>query len=173
VRLLKAFDAASLRAHQEFELARGRRHGEKSRGNQMRVNVLATPEARELRISINRSTVDTYEFLSVPENFARWMWGPGITLRKADSDWIAETAQGPVTFCLTDHNSFGVVDFALTRQVGHSIYVPLRIVATTVGCDLVLTLFHYKHISDEKLARTAEQAMADLKAAKRILEVVD
>ena len=61
----------------------------------MPVNVLATPEARELRISINRSTVDTYEFLSVPENFAKWMWGPGITLRKADSDWMPRPPKAP------------------------------------------------------------------------------
>jgi hypothetical protein len=139
----------------------------------MPANVTATLGARELSISINRSTVETYGFLSVPENFAKWMWGPGTALCKAGGDWIAQTAEGPVTLCLTDHNSFGVVDCSLTRQGGHSVYVPLRIVATPAGCDLVLTLFHHIDSSDQRLARTSEQAMRDLEAAKRILEALD
>ena len=109
----------------------------------------------------------------MPENFAKWMWGPGTALRNAGSDWIAETAEGRVAFCLTDHNSFGVVDCSLTPQGGRSVYVPLRIVATPIGCDLVLTLFRHKDISDEKRARASERAMRDLKAAKRILEALD
>jgi hypothetical protein len=139
----------------------------------MPANVPATPEVRELSISIHRSTVETYEFLSMPENFAQWMWGPGTALCRAGSDWIAQTAEGPVTFCLTDHNPFGVVDCSLTRQGGHSVYVPLRIVANPAGCELVLTLFSHKDTSDEKLAITSEQAMRNLKAAKRILEAID
>jgi hypothetical protein len=114
-----------------------------------------TPETRKLSISIKRSASEAYEFLSAPAIFAKW---------------IAQRAQGPVDVRLIDRNSLGVLDYSLTQRDGASVYVPLRIVATASGCDLVLTLFRHKGMPDEKFASAMERAMCDLQAAKRILE---
>ena len=71
--------------------------------------------AKSLRVSIARSAAQAYEFLSVPENFPKWASGLGTSVRQAGADWIADTAEGPATVCLTERNSHGVLDHSVTR----------------------------------------------------------
>jgi hypothetical protein len=127
--------------------------------------------AKSLSVSINRSAAEAYEFLSLPENFPKWASGLGKSVRHAGADWIADTAEGPVTVCLTERNSLGVLDHSVTRPNGPTLYVPLRVVANGDGCDLVLTLFRRPDMSDEKFAIAAERVKHDLLAAKWILEM--
>jgi hypothetical protein len=126
--------------------------------------------AKQLSISINRSAAEAYEFLSVPENFPKWASGLGNSLRPCEGDWVAETAEGPVTVRFSERNSSGVLDHSVTLPRGTSVYVPLRVVAKTTGCELVLTLFRQPDMSEEKFAADAEWVMRDLKTAKQILE---
>ena len=72
-------------------------------------------EARTLSVSINRSAAAAYEFLSLPENFPKWASGLGTSLRQVGADWIAETAEGPMTVCFSERNSFGVLDHSVAR----------------------------------------------------------
>jgi len=127
-------------------------------------------EVRKLSVSINRPAAEAYEFLSLPENFPKWASGMGTSLRRAGADWIAETPEGPATVRFSERNSYGVLDHAVRLPRGGSVYVPLRVVATGEGCELVLTLFRQPEMSDEKFAADAEWVMRDLLAAKRILE---
>lgn len=124
----------------------------------------------KLGISITRSATEAYEFLSLPENFAKWLWGSGAALRQAGADWLADTAEGRVTVCLSERNSYGVLDYSVKPPSGMTVYVPLRVVAKHEGCDLVLTLFRQPDVPEEKFADTAERVMRELLAAKRILE---
>lgn len=115
--------------------------------------------SKPLSVSIERSAALVYEFLSLPENFPRWA-----------SHWIAEAAEGPVSLCCSERNSRGVLDYALQWPGGRSVYVPLRVVRSGAGCELVLTLFRWPHTSDEEFAAAAERARRDLRAAKGLLE---
>lgn len=124
----------------------------------------------KLSVSIDRSAAEAYEFLSVPENFPKWASGLGKALRNDGGAWIAETPDGPATVRFSDRNSLGVLDHSVTLPSGTSVYVPLRVVASGDGCELVLTLFRQPGMSDEKFAADAEWVMHDLHAAKRILE---
>ena len=127
-------------------------------------------QVKKLSISIERPVAEAYEFLSVPENFPRWASGLGTALRKVGSDWVAETAEGPVKVSFSEPNSFGVLDHSVIRPQGGSVYVPLRVVARERGCELVLTLFRQPGVSEEKFAADAAWVMRDLRTAKRILE---
>lgn len=127
-------------------------------------------EVRKLSVLIDRSAAEAYDFLSVPENFAKWASGLGTSLRKVGSDWIAETPDGPATISFSERNSFGVLDHSVTLPRGTSVYVPLRVIAKGDGCELALTLFRQPAMSDEKFAADAEWVMRDLHAAKRLLE---
>ena len=129
-----------------------------------------TREVRKLRVSINRPATEAYDFLSLPENFAKWASGLGGSLRRAGADWIAETAEGPVKVCFSERNTFGVLDHSVTLPQGRSVYVPLRVVPREKGCELELTLFRQPEMSDEKFAADAEWILRDLNAAKRLLE---
>jgi hypothetical protein len=126
-------------------------------------------EIRKLSVSIDRPAADAYEFLSVPENFAKWASGLAGSLRKAAEGWIAETPEGPAIVRFSERNAHGVLDHAVEMPRG-AVYVPLRVVARGKRCELVLTLFRQPDMSDEKFAADAEWVMRDLQAAKRILE---
>jgi len=127
-------------------------------------------EARTLSVSINRPAAEAYDFLSVPENFARWASGLGGALRREGADWIAQTPGGPATVRFSEVNARGVLDHAVELRQGRSIYVPLRVVAKDAGCELVLTLYRQPGMSDEKFEADALWVMRDLEAAKRLLE---
>jgi len=127
-------------------------------------------EVRKLSVSIDRPAAEAYDFLSVPENFAKWASGLGGSLRRAGGDWIAETAEGPIKVCFSEHNTFGVLDHSVTLPQGRSVYVPLRVLPRNKGCELELTLFRQPEMSDEKFAADAEWILRDLNAAKRLLE---
>ena len=124
----------------------------------------------EVRVAINRPAAEAYEFLSAPENFAQWASGLAASLRRVGDEWIAETPQGPASVRFTEPNSRGVLDHAVTLPQGRTVYVPLRVLPSERGCELVLTLFRQPDMSDEKFAADAEWVMRDLNAAKRILE---
>ena len=129
-----------------------------------------TSASRTISVSIERSAAEAYAFLSVPENFPRWASGLARSLRKVGGDWVAQTAEGPVTVCFSEPNSFGVLDHSVIRPQGGSVYVPLRVVPRERGCELVLTLLRQPGMSEEKFAADAEWVMRDLQAAKRIIE---
>jgi hypothetical protein len=63
-----------------------------------------------------------------------------------------------------------VLDHSVTLPHGRTVYVPLRLVPTERGCELVLTLFRRPDMSDEKFAADAEWVMRDLHTVKRLLE---
>jgi hypothetical protein len=136
----------------------------------MHMNTVMPRETRKLSIRINRSAAEAYEFLSLPENFAKWASGLGTSLRRAGSDWIVETPEGPASVRFSERNSYGVLDHSVRLPRGESVYVPLRVVAKGDGCELVLTLFRRPEMSEERFAADAEWIMRDLQAAKRLLE---
>ena len=124
----------------------------------------------ELRVEIDRSATEAYEFLSVPENFARWASGLATSLRKVGDEWIAETPEGPATVRFSEPNARGVLDHAVILPQGRTVYVPLRVVPSERGCELVLTLFRRPGVTDEQFAADAQWVLRDLGTAKRILE---
>jgi hypothetical protein len=125
---------------------------------------------KKLSIAIDRSAVEAYEFLSVPQNFPKWASGLGKSLRKVDGEWVAETSAGPARVSFSEPNSFGVLDHSVALPQGGSVYVPLRVLPCGRGCELELTLIRRAGVSDEQFAADAAWVLRDLQAAKRILE---
>ena len=125
---------------------------------------------KKLSVWINRRAAEAYEFLSVPENFAKWASGLGTSLRRTGAEWSVETPEGLATVRFSERNSYGVLDHSVRLPRGASVYVPLRVVAKGEGCELVVTLFREPEMSDEKFAADAEWVMRDLHVAKRLLE---
>lgn len=110
-------------------------------------------DTKKLSVSIDRPAAEAYEFLCVPENFARWASGmKGASVR------------------FSEPNRHGVLDHAVRTEQGAEVYVPLRVVPRGERCELELTLFRQPDMSDEKFAADAQWVMEDLLAAKRLLE---
>lgn len=123
-----------------------------------------------IRVRVNRSAAQAYEFLCLPENFPKWASGLGASLRREGTDWVVETAAGRATVRFSEPNSHGVLDHQVILPGASPIYVPLRVVANGDTCDLVFTLFRRPETSDDKFAADAEWVMRDLQAAKRLVE---
>lgn len=126
---------------------------------------------RHLSVSIGRDAERAYEFLSRPENFAKWASGLAGSLGKVGGEWVARTPEGPMKVRFSEPNELGVLDHWVYPQGGGEIYVPLRVIASGEGCcELVLTLFRQRGVSDEKFAADVDWVMRDLQAAKKLLE---
>lgn len=130
-------------------------------------------EARRLSVAIDCAPARAYAFLSVPENFPKWATGLAGALRRIGEDWVADTPEGRATVRFSEPNAYGVLDHSVTLPRGVTVYVPLRVVAKERGCELVLTLFRRRGMSDETFAADAQWVQRDLEAAKRLLEARD
>jgi hypothetical protein len=128
-----------------------------------------TRDIRKLSISIDRPAAEAYDFLSMPENFAKWASGLAGSLRKDGDGWIAETPEGPASVRFSERNAHGILDHAVELPRA-TVYVPLRLVPHGKRCELVLTLFRLPDMPKDKFAADAEWVMRDLQAAKRIVE---
>jgi hypothetical protein len=131
--------------------------------------VARTTETRNLSVSIERDAGAVYAFLSLPENFAKWASGLG-SLHRANGQWIAETADGPMIVRFSESNAFGVLDHWVSPPSGVQIYIPLRVVRNSSGCELVFTLFRQPDMDQARFEADAQWVMRDLKAAKQLLE---
>src|SRR5688572_28591124 len=119
-----------------------------------------------LSVSIERPAAEANEFLSAPENFPKWASGLGASLRRAGTDWVAETPEGPATVRFSERDAYAVLHHSVLLPRSGTVYVPLRLVARGEGCELVLTLFRQPDMSDEKSAADAEWVLRDLRTAK-------
>lgn len=126
--------------------------------------------SRNLSISINSDVKDVYNFVCVPENFQRWASGLGKSLKKVNGEWIAETPDGPVSIRFSERNEFGVLDHWVSPKPGLQIYIPMRVIANGIGCELIFTLFRLHGMTDEQFAADAEWVMRDLTSLKNLLE---
>jgi len=129
-----------------------------------------THPSRNLSVTINRNVRDVYDFVRVPENFARWASGLGKSLQRVDGEWLAETREGTVRIRFSERNEFGVLDHWVSAKPGLQIYVPMRVIPNGSGCELIFTLFRLPEMSDEAFAADAEWVMRDLTTLKNLLE---
>jgi hypothetical protein len=126
--------------------------------------------SRQLSIAISRSPPHVYDFIADPANLPRWASGLGDSITQVEGQWVAQTAQGPVTIRFVERNRFGVLDHYVTVAPGVEVYVPLRVVANGDGSELTLTLFRQPEMSDEKFEADSEWVRRDLATLKRLLE---
>lgn len=127
-------------------------------------------ESRTLSVTIACPSRKVYEFVSNPENLPRWAAGLCKSVRKSNSDWIAETPQGVVKIRFAEKNDFGVLDHYVTTASGVEIYVPMRVAPNGSGSEVIFTLFKTPEMSDKQFAEDAGMVKRDLKTLKSILE---
>jgi hypothetical protein len=126
--------------------------------------------SRHLSIAIRCSPQQVANFVANPANLPRWASGLGASIEQVDGQWIAQTAQGPVTIRFVEPNRFGVLDHYVTVAPGVEVYVPLRVVANGDGSELTLTLFRQPEMSDDKFEADSDWVRRDLATLKQLLE---
>jgi hypothetical protein len=129
-----------------------------------------TAEARTVSVSINRSPNEVYQFLAEPENFPQWASGLGHAIRRHGDSWRVKTLHGEVTVRFSEPNPYGIVDHTVYPDEGNEIYVPMRVVANSAGCEVLLTLFRQPGMTDAKFGEDAQWVERDLQTLKNKLE---
>jgi hypothetical protein len=130
----------------------------------------AAIESRTITVRINRPFATVYEFLVVPQNWNQWATGLGKSLRPSDGDWIADTQAGQIKVRFTPRNKFGIVDHYVQRKSGAEVYVPMRLIVSGNGCELMFTLFREPNMSDAQFTADAGWVQRDLDGLKGLLE---
>jgi hypothetical protein len=129
-----------------------------------------TVESRPITVRIDRPFDKVYEFLVDPANWNQWAYGLGKHIRRSQDGWIADSDGGTARVQFTPQNSFGVVDHTIIRPSGQRVYVPMRLIANSSGCELIFTLFREPNMSDAQFASDAGFVQRDLNGLKRLLE---
>jgi hypothetical protein len=129
-----------------------------------------TVESRTITVRIDRPFDKVYEFLVDPANWNHWAFGLGKNIRRSQDGWIADDAGGVASVQFTPRNSFGIVDHTVTRASGQRVYIPMRLIANSTGCELLFTLFREPNMSDAQFASDAGFVQRDLNGLKALLE---
>ena len=129
-----------------------------------------TVESRTITVRIDRPFDEVYEFLVDPANWNQWAFGLGRNIRRSQDGWIADSDGGVARVQFTPRNSFGVVDHTVIRPSGQRVYVPMRLIANSSGCELLFTLFREPNMSDAQFASDAGFVERDLNGLKALLE---
>src|SRR5690349_9990335 len=130
----------------------------------------STIESRTLSVHIDRPFSAVYEFLVDPANWNQWAFGLGKSLRRSGTAWIADSADGIVTVRFTPKNDFAVLDHTIVRSSGAEVYVPMRLIASGQGCELLFTLFREPGISDDRYNADSRFVQSDLNRLRDLLE---
>ena len=129
-----------------------------------------TVESRTITVRIDRPFDKVYDFLVDPTNWNQWAFGLGRNIRHSQEGWMADSDGAVATVQFTPRNNFGVVDHSVIRPSGQRVYVPMRLIANSSGCELLFTLFREPNMSDAQFASSAGFVERDLNGLKRLLE---
>lgn len=125
---------------------------------------------RHISISINKSAVDVYTFVSDPLNLPKWAAGLSGSIKKEGTDWIADSPMGKAKIKFAETNAFGVLDHDVTLPSGVTFYNPMRVVANDNGSEIIFTLFRTPGMSEQNFHADAQAVERDLKKLKEVLE---
>lgn len=128
------------------------------------------PKSRTLSVSIGCRSEQVYAYVSNPENMPAWATAFVRSVRRVGSDWIVETADGPLGIRFVPRNEFGVLDHAVRLASGTEIINPMRVVPNGAGSEVLFTLFQLPGMSDDQFAADAGMVERDLRTLKSVLE---
>lgn len=128
-------------------------------------------EVRHLSVFVDRRPADVYAFAVEPANLPRWARGLGGAVEKVGDDWVADSPSGRVKVRFAPRNDLGVLDHdVVVLGSGATFHVPMRVVASGEGSDVVFTLFREPGTSDAQYAADGATVERDLRELKRLLE---
>ena len=139
-------------------------------GQTSMTSTVATVESRTITVRIGRPFDQVYNFLADPANWNQWAHGLGKSIRQSNHGWIADSDGGTIEVQFTPRNPFGVVDHTVKRPSGAQVYVPMRLIVSGQGCELLFTLFREPQMSDQQFASDAGYVQRDLDGLRSLLE---
>ncbi|RIE02992.1 SRPBCC family protein [Cohnella faecalis] len=121
-------------------------------------------------VTIERGTEEVYEYIMNPENFAEWAISFCRSVKKTDSGWSIETAEGPMSLRFADGNPYGIMDHYVRAGAGNEKPNPARVIPDASGSKVIFTVFQAEDEADREYATTFRNVEEDLLALKSVLE---
>lgn len=131
---------------------------------------MASPSSRTLSVSLACAPGAVYDFVADPLNLPIWAQGLGGAVRSCADGWIVDSPNGPLGLRFAPRNDFGVLDHWVRLRSGAVVYVPMRVIATAEGSEILFTLLRMPGMTDAAFAADAAQVQRDLEHLKRLLE---
>ncbi len=128
--------------------------------------------SRIIKVQIERTFADVYDFLADPLNFSKWAANPDSGMDPlGGSDWVIDVPRGKVVIRFSPINTFGVLDYqTFPRGADGGPVTPVRLYANGDGSELLLTWFQRPGVSDEAFVSDVEWVTSDLTRLKSLLE---
>lgn len=126
--------------------------------------------SRTLTASINRSQLDVYHFVSDLKNMPVWATSFAKSIQQEDGIWTLQTDLGPLQIRIVPQNPFGILDHYVSPTPGVDVYVPMRVVPSGGGSEMIFTLFQQMGMSDEQFENDLRMVRQDLDTLKRVME---
>jgi carbon monoxide dehydrogenase subunit G len=126
--------------------------------------------SRTLSVTIDCPPAKVYAFVSNPENLPQWAGGLSKSIKQSNGEWIVETPQGPMKIRFVEKNDLGVLDHYVSPTPGFEIHVPMRVLPSGSGSEVIFTIFRPPDMSDEKYAEDIGLVERDLQILKQVLE---
>ena len=127
-------------------------------------------KSKTLSISIKADPKKVYAFASNLENLPKLAKAFCRSIKKAEGDWIIESAQGPLKVRITPPNPFGILDHTVLPPGAPEVFVPMRVVANDEGSEVFFTLFRRPEMTDVQYAEDERLVGLDLAGLKTAME---
>lgn len=131
---------------------------------------MTTLESRTLTVSIARDADAVYQFISNPANLPKWATAFCKSIRQVGGEWLMETNAGPMKVRFVPPNDFRVADHFVSPAPGVEIQVPMRVLRSGDGSEIVFTLFRFPEMPPEKFAEDIRLVTQDLQTLRQVLE---
>lgn len=124
-----------------------------------------------ISLSIDRSFIEVYDYLSKPGNYADWAPVEAGTFKPLENgDWQGVTPGGLRHYRFTAPNNFGVLDHAIFVPGGEMFYNPMRVTPNQNGTELTFVFYRREGMDDTQFDSTVEWIHTDFLALKSVLE---
>jgi hypothetical protein len=105
-------------------------------------------------MTIERSPLEVYNYVSDPKNLSKWASGLSAAVK--------------VRF--VERNKFGVLDHFVSVGAGPEVYMPMRVFPNGDGSEVLITVFRRDGVTEEKFVDDTQWVRRDLEALKQLLE---
>lgn len=121
-------------------------------------------------LMLDAQAEDVYAFIAKPENLPHWAPNLCEATTKLGDQWLLQTPAGPVKFCFTEPDTFGVLDHRLTLASGEEIFVAMCVSTQAKGSEISITVPRDPALSEQQFAQDLQRVEQDLYTLKCIVE---
>ncbi len=121
-------------------------------------------------ININTDKDKLFDFISDPENMAKWAPALCSDVKKDGDSWQLTTKMGEVKLDYVSDKELGVVDFSLSPPLPMTINIYTRILPNNGSVDFILTHFQIPFTPESAFEKQKGKIHEGMAALKELVE---